>query len=77
MTKTDTTMSESQPAVGTPVEPSVRRCWLLHNWSGWEDVRHMEKHSTMHNTLLAVGTQQNRRCMRCGQLDTRVAWAGV
>ena len=70
-------MDESQPAVGAPVEPSVRRCWFMHDWSAWEDVRPVEKRSTAHDTLLSIGVQQNRRCLRCGQLDMRVAWAGV
>lgn len=70
-------MDESQPAVGAQVEPSVRRCWFLHNWSRWEDVAKVQKRSTAHDTLLATGIQQNRRCLRCGRLDMRIEWASV
>ena len=52
------------------------RCWpWSHKYTAWTDTNNVSKSRTSDDTLVAHGVLQQRRCLRCGRLQLRVAWA--
>jgi hypothetical protein len=51
----------------------MTRCWLCHDWEGWElyDVATVIMERGREEIVQGVKTRQRRRCRRCGLMETR------
>jgi len=53
-----------------PVERPVGRCWWLHDWGAWIDIR--EGTRTMDGRVIGFYIRQERHCKRCNRVQIKL-----